>query len=187
MSLTEVVCFWRGLFRFYWSNLSTRDLTCRSFSMATPITNVSVKHDISSTCAVVRTCALINSGNLAQVCRSLRSLSCDISSKTQHNFTTIWTIFGFAKKMKMIATACLFQRLAIAWELENSKKTLNFQNAKKNGQHSPLYHGVLGDVILDAFRLSILILWIHKFDFRKLWIHKIPSQKIVDPQILKNT
>ena len=39
---------------------------------------------------------------------------------------------------------------------------------KKNGQHSPLYHSIWGDVTLGDFRLSIEILCFHKFSIWKV-------------------
>ena len=130
------------LSRFYFSKVSTRDLTCSSFWTDTCVTHVSVKCDISSTCAVGRTCALINSWNLAQVCRSLRSQVMTTLRKHNNISQQFWMFFWVHEKLKNIATACLFQRLALALRARKFKKmTSNFQNVKKMGSIPPCIIG----------------------------------------------
>lgn len=92
-----------------------------------------------------------------------------ITTPKKTSFHINFKYFWAPKKLKSIATACLFKRFVVALRTKkNQKMTLNFQNAKKNGQHFPLYHSIWGDVTLGDFRLSIEILCFHKFSIWKV-------------------
>ena len=65
------------------------------------------------------------------------------SSKAQQHFTTVWMFFWVHEKLKMIATACLFQRLALALRARKFKQmTSNLQNGKKRAAFPPVSWGL---------------------------------------------
>jgi len=82
------------------------------------------------------------------VCRSLRSVSCDhflISTTLFHINSTDFLVHN---TLKSDSGSLSFQDIFCCLQNQKNKKKkrLVFKRLKKNGQHSPLYHGVLGDV-----------------------------------------
>ena len=142
--------------------------------MGTLVTHVSVKCDISSTCAVVRTCALINSWNLAQVCRSLRSPSCDHLFESTTTFHNSLNVFLGSRKIENDSYSLSFFRdWRLPCELEIQTNDVESSKCKKKWAAFPPVSWGLG--------------WYHLRWLQAIYCDFVDPQvfnlKVVDPQV----